>query len=361
VCGFCLVAIGFFIVWHIPFCDGSGDSVSCSDISIIIPAYNEERALPPLLRSLTGQSCSPAEIIVVDDRSTDKTVEAAAQFDVKIVQTPPRPEGWNGKTWACWSGAQAATGDRFLFVDADTRFEHDGLARLSAQHRRMNGMVSIEPYHTVYSSYEQLSALFNAVTYAGINAFTPLGRRLAPSGGFGPCIICTKDDYFALDGHRRVKHSVLENMALGNAFQQRGIALSCYGGRGTLSFRMYPDGFMSMSAGWAKSFAVGAGYTRRWMTLLILLWISGLFTAASAPLHCLLYTTASVTLFHWGLYITAAIQLYWIFSRIGNFSPAAALLFPLDLLFFTVVFARSGIDTWIRKKTSWKGKNVSFK
>ena len=90
------------------------------------------------------------------------------------------PEGWAGKPWACWQGAQQAGGDLLLFLDADTWLEPDGLERLVQEYLAQGGLLSVQPFHRVRQLYEELSAFFNIVQIAGMNAFTPLGDRLAP-------------------------------------------------------------------------------------------------------------------------------------------------------------------------------------
>jgi 4,4'-diaponeurosporenoate glycosyltransferase len=83
-------------------------SVSGEQLSIIIPARNEEHNIPTLLRSIAAQSVRPREIIVVDDGSTDRTAALARQLGATVMASQPLPDGWRGKTWACHQGAQVA-------------------------------------------------------------------------------------------------------------------------------------------------------------------------------------------------------------------------------------------------------------
>jgi dolichyl-phosphate beta-glucosyltransferase len=103
------------------------------DLSVVIPAYNEEGRLPATLQQiskhLTGTDIR-YEIIVVDDGSTDETREVAAsqaQSDpcVRLLMTRHA-----GKGAAVRSGALAARGERILFCDADLPMAAEELTRL---------------------------------------------------------------------------------------------------------------------------------------------------------------------------------------------------------------------------------------
>jgi len=357
------LAVSFFLFWHIPLLTVTAVHPAndiCKDISVIIPAYNEEKNLERLLRSIKKQTGQPAEIIVVDDQSTDNTARVAQAYDVRLIRTEDRPEGWYGKNWPCWTGAQNAAGKRFLFIDADLVFKKEGLAAIAAAQIKRGGVVTVHPYHAIKRGYENLSAIFNAIVHAGMNAFTLRGSALKPAGAFGPCMLCTREDYFSIGGHEKVKHSVLEHMAMGHLLIHAGMEVNCFGGKNTVHFRMYPDGFFSLFNGWAKSFAVGAGYTSAWVMILINIWISGLFLAALAPIILPLVSSGSGLL--WGilLYLLGASGCMWITRRIGNFPAFINLFFPLALVFFVMVFMKSAVSTWITKKASWKGKTVTF-
>ena len=83
-------------------------------ISIIIPAWNEEKYLPKLLQCIKNQSYKDYEIIVADASSTDRTRQIAKKYGCRIVKGGMPGIGRN-------SGAKAAKGDILLFLDADVQ------------------------------------------------------------------------------------------------------------------------------------------------------------------------------------------------------------------------------------------------
>ena len=90
--------------------------------SIIIPAFNAAATLGRAVESVRTQSWPAHEIIVVDDGSTDSTVEIARQYGdaVRLIQQPN-----SGVSAARNAGAAAATGDWLAFLDADDWYAED--------------------------------------------------------------------------------------------------------------------------------------------------------------------------------------------------------------------------------------------
>ncbi len=81
-------------------------------LSIVIPTKNEEEYLPKLLESIKHQTVQPREIIVADAHSTDHTAEIARSHGANVVEGGMPSVGRN-------LGANHATGDLILFLDAD--------------------------------------------------------------------------------------------------------------------------------------------------------------------------------------------------------------------------------------------------
>lgn len=96
-------------------------------ISIIIPVYNEEASIGDCLTSLQGQTLKSNEIIIVDDGSTDKTVEIVNKYPVKLLK-----QNHFGPGSARNLGAKEAAGEILIFIDADMTFDKDFIKNLTA-------------------------------------------------------------------------------------------------------------------------------------------------------------------------------------------------------------------------------------
>ncbi len=89
-------------------------------LSIVIPALNEENFIPHLLQSLAQQTKQDFEVVVVDGRSTDKTVEIARSFSSKLPELKVIVSHKAGLPLQRNLGARAASGEWLVFVDADS-------------------------------------------------------------------------------------------------------------------------------------------------------------------------------------------------------------------------------------------------
>jgi glycosyltransferase involved in cell wall biosynthesis len=93
-------------------------------VSILIPARNEEKNIAAALQSVLQQDYDNFEIIVVNDRSTDRTGEildliARANSSLHPIHVTALPKGWLGKNHALYCAAHESSGELLLFTDAD--------------------------------------------------------------------------------------------------------------------------------------------------------------------------------------------------------------------------------------------------
>lgn len=348
--------------------------VGLTGVSIVVPARDEERSIAALLSGLCDpedRMAAPERIVVVDDHSTDRTTEIAGSFPlVEVVDAPPLPDRWTGKSWACHVGVShlraaderertdraaqhGATAHVVAFLDADVRLDRAALAEVVAERDRVGGLVSVQPWHQTERAYEQLSCLFNVIAVMG----TAIGSRRGATGAFGPVMVTSLADYDDVGGHDAVRSEVVEDLALAQRYRDAGRSVEVLEGGAAIRFRMYPGGVRQLVDGWTKNFATGAGSTRRWRLAAIVMWVTSLGTAALALDDGLRGELDPVL--GLGLYLAFVMQLGWMFRQVGSFGPITALLFPIPLVGFVVVFLRSLWLTHVRHSVTWRGRAVS--
>lgn len=328
-------------------------------ISVIIPARNEESNLARLLPSLRDQSFAPHEILVVDDHSTDQTAVVAETNGAKVISGKSLPEGWYGKPWACQQGADAADGEWLLFLDADVVMEPGAMERFAGRiAEEPEAVHSVCPHHRIERAYEELSAFFNGIMLLGTNAFSLLGRRVGETGLFGQSMLLSSASYRKVDGHERVKNRVLENFHLAREFRAAGVPCRSYVGGGTLTMRMFPDGFDALVRGWSKGFVSGAGATPRAAMIGVSALLSGLIMMTIALTFLPLAGVAARIGILAG-YALGAVQVWHLFRNAGTFHFGNALLFPVSLGFYLFVFFRALRRAKRGGTVEWKGRDVA--
>jgi len=140
-------------------------------ISLVIPAYNEEKVIGPCLESVGKQGANAfVEIIVVDNASCDRTAHIASAFTrVKVVR-----EARKGLSYARQRGLQEATGELLAFIDADTRLPSDWINMVRDVFARLPHVVCLSgPY-----SYYDGSLLLRVTLHLLWRTFAPVAYWL---------------------------------------------------------------------------------------------------------------------------------------------------------------------------------------
>ncbi len=104
----------------------SADTTSEVLATVILPAYNETEALPSVLASLTSALNSDYEILVVDDGSTDDTVNVARKGNCRVICHAQNM----GKGAAVRTGVANARGERIIIMDADATYPADAIPKM---------------------------------------------------------------------------------------------------------------------------------------------------------------------------------------------------------------------------------------
>jgi 4,4'-diaponeurosporenoate glycosyltransferase len=349
---------GWWLLWRVPTLT-AGTQPGGADISVVIPARNEAANLPGLLDDLSAQELAPSEVVVVDDGSTDGTADVARAAGATVIVAPTLPAGWTGKAWSCQTGADATRSERLVFLDADVGLRPHALGLLADAHDRDGGLVSVAPHHVMRRTYERLSVPFNIVSFMGVGAAMP-GRRGRSEGVFGPCLIASRADYERAGGHAAVRASVVDDLALARRFEEHGLDTHTYAGRGSVSYRMYPNGPRQLIEGWSKNMASGARFVSPLRSLLVALWITGLCVTVQLLVTAALGATRPAVILALAAYVAFGVQQLVFAQRLTSAGPLVALAFPVTTVFFVAMFVRSAWCTFVRRRVSWRGRAIDL-
>lgn len=346
---------------------------STHELTVLIPARDEEGNLPGCLDSLLQQS-EPGfvlgehwHIVVIDDSSTDGTgsiIEAYASQDPGVnalcaKELTPRRNGFTGKNAACWLGASqdvAQTAKWLLFTDADTLHEPGSTHRAVVEAERHElALLSYSPRQLVSNVVQRalLPLVFSelASTYPPKRVSDPSDPIAAANGQF---LLVRRQAYYDVGGHQAVASAVLEDVALARLLKRRHAIRLRYAPE-AVSARMY-QGVGDMVEGWTKNLA--------------LLFGNPLFLAAGTLLNFVLLLglpLLPVLMPNLQFWQMLAIGLLWLrvllryFTRVGR-SHAPFLdrvLSVLALPLFAFLLVRSWQRVKVARSVTWKGREYS--
>jgi len=185
-------------------------------ISVIIPVYNGEKFLPSCLQALVSGSYRDYELIVVDDCSTDRSVEISREKSAHVLNTSRQ----SGPGAARNLGAQHAQGEVLFFVDADVVVKHDTLERVAANFRDHPEIAS------VFGSYDDEPAEKNFISqYKNLfHRFVHQQARIEAETFWAGCGAIRRDVFLAVNGFdaERYPRPAIEDIELGYRMRSQG-------------------------------------------------------------------------------------------------------------------------------------------
>lgn len=261
-----------------------------TSVSAIVPFRDEAGRIGPCLRALRGQAWHDLEILAVDDGSGDGSAEEAERaLDGRgEVLRGAAADGWTGKCWAAWRGAERARGQVLLFVDADTRLEPGAVAAVVAELRRQGGgMLSLLTRYQMAGRAERaLVPAFALYQVAMLPWFavSRSSRRLgARPVGYGPCMAVERGAYRHAGGHAAIPASRREDLDLARLLARDGAPVRFVRGADLASTRHFRGG-AEVLACWRRTWWAYSGES----LAVALLGILGAATVQLAPLALLL-------------------------------------------------------------------------
>ena len=339
------------------------------ELTVIVPARNEEDCLGECLASLVAQSEAifelgkDWELVVVDDRSTDRTAEIARSFaGVTVVEAAKLETGWTGKANAIWTAARRARGRWLLFTDADTIHEPGSLrhAMHEAERNRV-GVLSYSPRQMVRGLAQRalMPLVFCelALAYPPAKVSDPAQRIAAANGQF---LLVEREAYRKLGGHASVAGMVLEDVELAMLAKQRRVGLRFRYADDAVSTRMYRS-TAAMVEGWTKNLKLlfNNALTLALFRVVDFLLFFGLPVLAVELWHARLGPHSLEWLgAGWLLALLWLRTLFRFYARVAksNFPAIDCALSPLGLPFFVALLYRSWFHHQVLKRVRWKGR-----
>jgi len=241
-------------------------------VSVLVPARNEADNITACLESLVQQDYPNYEIYVLDDQSTDNTLEKIQQLAIKhpsihILQgdSAPPPD-WNGKSYACHRLSEQADGEWLLFTDADTWHTPQSirLGIRQAQHLDIDLLSAMPRQITkTWSEWILVSFIMDFLPILGID-FKQMWRG---QGSYaianGQYLLVRQSAYHKLGGHNAIHHAMVDDFALANHFMQGNSTIAFVSGTSMLACRMYHQP-KEVWQGFSKNIVLSLQTSKQW-------------------------------------------------------------------------------------------------
>lgn len=220
---------------------------SMPKVSVLIPARNEEKTIGKLLTALQQQNYRELEVIVCNDHSTDQTEEILNSF----AGDEPRfhwflgrklPAGWLGKNFACHQLAQVASGEIYLFVDADVDLQANAVSKAVAffQHKKLS-LLSVFPQQKMGSPAEWTTVPLMNWILLSLLPMILVGKTQTASlsAANGQFMMFDAKDYRTFWWHERVKNENVEDIGIARTVKKSGLKMAVLLGNRDVFCRMY--------------------------------------------------------------------------------------------------------------------------
>jgi chlorobactene glucosyltransferase len=322
-------------------------------VSVIIPARDEAHIIEQTVRAFLAQTYANLEVIVINDRSADRTGEIVRAIDderLTVIDGVEPPAGWLGKPWALHQGSLVARGELLLFVDADVFYEPAAVAAAVAySQERRSALLTLFPLFEMRGFGENAAMPMLAIfCFTFMPAWISNRTRfaaLAIGGGTGNLV--TAEAYAAAGGHESLKNAVVDDVALAHSVRRAGLATELVRADELVRLRMY-HGLSEVVEGFTKNaFAIfGRNYV-----------IGFLLVAGCVVFHILPYALALTgDRISIATVVIISVTRLILFRSLRYRLDAALFLHPVMAAIWTWINLRSIWLTGIRRKLLWRGR-----
>ena len=331
------------------------------DLTVVIPARDEEAVIGQCLRSLLDSAGLSLQIIAVDDRSGDRTgqimdeianqaISSNSPHQFEVIHITELPAGWLGKPHALAEGANRATAPWILFTDGDVLFGPRALELAMREAVELNAdHLVLLPTILFHSPGEKaVLGAMQAMASWMVRLWKVADPRAKDSFGAGAFNMIRRDVYRRVGGFETLRLEILEDVFLGMRVKRAGFAQRVILGRNLARLRWLEGTFGVISLLEKNAFAV-----TRFRTPLQFLAALGPLLHAVVPLAAIFsggWNTSAGLLTYVGLFLV-----YQASSRATRVPAWYALTFAPAVLLLGWAMARSMLLALARGGVIWRG------
>ena len=335
-------------------------------ITVIVPARDEEAAIGATLRSLLASKGVRLQIIAVNDRSTDRTgvrmedmaAETAAnggRHTLQVLHVDALPSGWLGKPHAMAMAAKHARSPWLLFTDGDVLFQQQALeiALRAAEAQNADHLVLTPTVIITTAAERAMLATMNALSQWMIRLWKVSDPRAKDYIGVGAFNLIRRDVYEKLGGFEALRMEVLDDLRMGWMIKRAGYRQCVVLGPDLVRLRWLHSALGVVHLAEKNGFAA-----YRYNVALTLLASIGLATIALLPLIAIVAGGWALVA---GLLSYVAVALTFWGNRKVTVAPAwLAILYAPATLVVLYALMRSMTLALVRQGIDWRGTRYSL-
>lgn len=329
-------------------------------LSVIVPAKDEEDNIEAALRSKLSSDYPSLQVVVVDDRSTDKTPailqrivaesDRSASPELRVTRVDTLPDGWLGKLNALQRGFEASSGEWVLLADADVHIE-PGVLRTLVAHAESESLDMI----AVFPKMHAVSPVIDA-SIAGLLRVLCLSARLWKANddrhklglGVGAFNLVRRRWLEQTKAFEVLRMEVADDVSLGVLVAQSGGRTRLYAGREDVSLV-----FQRTIGALLRSSDKGAGMLGWGIVRPFVIALSPVVVELALPALGLASGGLAATLAIAALFAITATHALLAAHFAAPFG--GALLWPVAHIFNAFAISRAGWLAWRKQGVTWRG------
>jgi hypothetical protein len=324
-------------------------------ISIIFAARDEAEKLPAALRTILAQDYSNFEVVAVNDRSRDATLDILNQFArtsnrLHVLNVGELPPGWLGKTHALDAGYRASRGEWLVFTDADVRFAPDVLSRaIALAEQRGWDHLTLLAGIEMHGVWEIAAISYFGLVFVAGNGLWHINRPNSRAyNGVGAFQLVRRAAYEKAGGHRRLALEIIDDIKLGKIIKLAGFRSGTGVAFDEVRVRWHA-GLGNIIAGVTKNMFAGLRYNAAFAAAAMMLPLA----FSISPLVGVIFATGLARVFAAVALATVLAMHAFTLAGAGE-SPLYALTNPIGAILFDWMILRSTVVTLWQGGVRWR-------